>query len=778
MRIAGWLERGAFFVLLLLIGMRPLLSETYESAEGIFAEYVRAVNIATSATTAGFDVAIWLAAVAVTVVGVWRFLSGRGTAWRWTGLEIGFVCMAVAAAVSIIVAASNRRLALNASVDWLSGLALAMLIANLCRDRLRLALVLAVVAAAGAASGVRSVMQVTTEFRETREDYERNKDTLWGAVPPDDPRRQLYERRMNANEATGFLAHSNAQGSLLLLCGFGTLAAGGWARAGWTRWALYAGGVVQLALIALTGSRGAMLAAGCGLGLLLMLYAGRTMLRRHWRAALAVGWVLVVLGGAGVMLLGQVRGGLPGSSLEFRWNYWQVTAAIVGEHPWTGVGALNYDRAYLCHKPIEFPEEIRDPHNFVLSILAQWGVLGLLGLVLSLVGGSIMAVRAWAQPPADSAPGLEPTEKPQPELTRWLLAVVGGYVLLRLWLMRGLMSVPGGQAQIFVDVVQYGITWAATFLAVVVAATRGDEQGGAVARLAVLCGIGAFLLHNTIDFPLFVPGTLTVFAAMVGIALAQTSGFSAQGSGEKQETPIARPGQGARPESSRGRSVAMAIAPVALATLGLGLVLFFVYVPVSRASAWLEQARARRGNAKSYLAAASADPLDPTPLVELTERQLRGRDDAPHAEGLDLDVALARLDKAVERDPRQISLYRMRAGLCILRYGVSNSERDLRDAITAARHALQLYPSSPDEHLGLARVLAHAAVATGSREWADQAREEYAKALALDAARPGTDEVRKWSPRRRADVEAAIVALDQVMDARATENAAQTQPSG
>lgn len=774
MRASEWLERGAFFALLLLIGMRPLLSETYESSEGMFAEYVREVNVTTPATTAGFDLAIWLAALATTVAVAWRRRSAEtpGSAfrtWRWTGLELGFVLMVGAAVVSTIAAASNQRLALNASVDWLSGVALAMVLSNLCRHRLHVVLVLAVIVAAGAASAAKSVMQVTTEYRETREDYEQNKAKLWGEVPPDDPRVLLYERRMAANEAAGFLAHSNVQGSFLLLCGFAALAAGGLAGPVWIRWGLGAGGGVLLAAILLTGSKGALAATGIFLLLFAVVHFFPSALRRHWRSALAVGWAFVVLGAAGLAVFGLTRGELPGSSLAFRWNYWQITGEIAREHPWTGVGALNFDRAYMQHKPIDFPEEIRDPHNFVLSILAQWGLPGAAGVMLALVGGSLVAVRRWADAPAET--GLEQggAGGSAQSLKRWILAVIAGYVLLRLWLLRGLLLTSGGQATVFVDVVQYGLIWAAVFATVAAAGMHGVARNGADFRLAVLCGIGAFLLHNTIDFSLFVPGTMTVFAALVGVATAQGRGASGEGRGLVEKD---RGTEGRRDLGNGRQAIAGAVAPVAFAASGLVLVLFFVYVPVSRSSAELTFARMLPlAHAEPhYRAAAEVDPLDPVPLSEMAERL--AREPTPER----LDVMSAALKQAIERDPLQIALYRLRARLYLLIHETSNAESDLREAIASVRQALRLYPHSPDEHLGLAAVLAHAATATGSQEWAKEAREEYARALELDAARPGTDEVRKWGPRKRAEIEAAMAALAQATATRRSEDAPQTRP--
>src|SRR5690606_23901338 len=132
------------------------------------------------------------------------------------------------------------------------------------------------------------------------------------------------------------------------------------------------------------------------------------------------------------------------------------------------------------------------------------------------------AVRGWAETP------LPPWPDPLPEEHRrawraWIPPVLLGYFFARLWLLRGLLDTPGGQAGIFVDLVQYGLIWAATFAAVFTAGLSPGSPGRVDYRLVALCGVAAFLLHNTIDFSLFVPGTLTVFAGLGGVLLAGIS---------------------------------------------------------------------------------------------------------------------------------------------------------------------------------------------------------------------------------------------------------------
>ena len=392
--LARWLEASALFVLLLVVAMRPLVTETYESARDPISQAIDVPVSLTPAATAGFDLAIWFAAAAAAVAA-----GRRRLAWRWTGLEIGWLFMLTGAVLSTVVA-SNKRLAINCSADWLTAAVLAAAMANLCRDRRRAALVLAVVVASGLTSAARCVMQKRFEYADTWQQYQQMKADFWRkqGVPLDDSRVDLYERRLRAREASGFLALSNAQGAGLALAGFAALAVMTLrSRGPAQRVVLALLAAILLSCIHATGSRGAMLAALLSLGLLAAVWHFREVLRRRWRPLLAAAWLAIAVAAAGVVVYGRSHGGLPGSSLNFRWQYWQVTRAIIADHFLVGVGAGNFDRVYLSYKPIAFPEEIKDPHNFLLSIFAQWGVLGAAGLAAALVGASAVAARCWGR---------------------------------------------------------------------------------------------------------------------------------------------------------------------------------------------------------------------------------------------------------------------------------------------------------------------------------------------------------------------------------------------
>lgn len=798
------LDNLALFVLLLVVSMRTLLSETYESGLSGISHAIGDTASLTPATTVMFDVAIWLAAAMVAFATLLRRQP-----WRWTGIEPGWAIMVVAAVLSCCLA-GNKRLAINASCDWLTALVLTITLANLLRERRQVVLVLSVVVASGLASATKCGSQLGWEFADTWEAYQQQKPQFWAqqGIAPTDPTVELFERRMLAREATGFLPYSNAQGAGLILAGFAGIALA--FLSGRSRTAKGVCGVVAaviLASVVTTGSRGAMLAALIGLALLIAGTLIGSRWHQNWKALWAGLWITAAIGVALVVGWGTTRGRLPGDSLRFRWEYWQVTSEILAEHPWTGVGALNFDRAYLKHKPVQYPEEIRDPHNFAMAILSQWGIIGGLGMMVALLGGSWVAIRALGQEAASLPEAAQPTEPLVQPLGRWVASVIIGFILLRLWMLRGwLLAGEAGVATVFFDLLLYGTVWCLAFFGVslLLSFTWGEAgtaspspsrqavgrhspspkahqpsarsgtvhyassglseahrqpsppyqeggRGGDRYRLPCLIALGVFLLHNTIDFSLVVPGTLTTFAALAAVAAAWAA---------VRETEGPRNG------------VAWRWGAMIVSLGGLLAVIMLLVLPVLRCTSGLKKARAAAVTgsgdpAPFYEAAAEADPLDPTPLTEWASW-------AAHADGVPgLDKALNCLRMAQNRDPQDRGIYRSQWRVLELRYDAARNPADFLRAVAAAEKALELYPQSPDGHVDLARLLARAASemrpdpASGvpGCDWLADAIQHYRQALELDAARPWY-EIRRWHKDRRMQIEGRLSQLEAMAQTR------------
>lgn len=740
---AARLDAAAFYLVLLIVAMRPMLGETFSSNLDAMSRVADAVGEPTPATTAWLDFAVWAAAIATALA---SFLVKR--AWRLTGVEWGGLVLVVAATISSL-AASNQRLALNASTNWLTALVLVSVVANLSRDRMRMGLLLAALAASGMATVARSGMQVAVEYPETREHYEEVKDDFWARqnVSPDDSRVTLYERRLDAAEAGGFFALSNTNGIWLALAGFASLGLSGlvW-RTRRLRFLLWVPAAMAFAAILLTGSKGALLATGIGLFIWLILVRYQLELQDRWRLTLLGGWLcLVGLISVGVTY-GVAKGGLPGDSLQFRWNYWQVTQGIIAEHLVTGVGALNFDHAYLAHKPAEFPEEIRDPHNFILSILAQWGLLGGLGLLAVFVGGSIVAARTWGvREPTDAPP---PVYDPEAKVLslQWVVAVAIGFVLLRIWLLRGWLIQDTGPAYVFFDIGLYGMIWILVFAGICWVVRGGWTGDIDMCQVGCLAGALAFVLHGLIDLAMFFPGALTPFAVMVGVLLAD------------------KPRPGRQADTASRPAV-----PLILCATGALALVVLVLIPVSRADSLLQRARYRATSLAEqlalYEAAMRADPLDPTAPLELAF--------AHAGSGGDLSEALQYLNEAIRRDPQQAGLYRSRAQLHEMSFWRTGAMTDLVGAVGSARRLVSMYPESPDDHLFLADLLARHLDADEEESTLEEAIVHYQRALELDEARHPT-ELRRWPASRRRAVEEKLA---QLMDMAAAAAMATTEPA-
>ncbi len=71
-------------------------------------------------------------------------------------------------------------------------------------------------------------------------------------------------------------------------------------------------------------------------------------------------------------------------SMAVRLNYWRGAEDLFAEHPIAGVGPGQFGKAYLAVKPVFAAEEVAHCHNWLLNIAAEWGVLGLLGMIVAI----------------------------------------------------------------------------------------------------------------------------------------------------------------------------------------------------------------------------------------------------------------------------------------------------------------------------------------------------------------------------------------------------------
>jgi tetratricopeptide (TPR) repeat protein len=403
-----------------------------------------------------------------------------------------------------------------------------------------------------------------------------------------------------------------------------------------------------------------------------------------------------------------------------------VAVEIIEAHPWTGTGAMNFDRYYLQHKPVEYPEEIKDPHNFMVSGFAQGGIFGGAGMLALFLGTSYVAAQNWGRTGEDSVlKGSGPPKETGDQLVifkLWMVGLAAGFVLLRLLVLRGYFQLPqGGAAYVYFDLLTYGLIWIVVMAGMLWMADKGSLKGHAY-RAPLLCGAIAFLLMNVIGFSLFTPAGLTVFAALGALLI---------GRGDLQKNDK---------HASRG-----SLWPLIICGIGLIGFLYYLFVPVNVVVAELEHGHANPLNYaddSAYKRAREVDPFDPVPWEITAERFVASK------QYRNLDKAVHYLKGAIKRDPLEQALYSKLSQLYLLRYNTQGDTSELRKAVAAGERAVALYPSSPDAHAELGDLLMRTGKELQETEYLASARDHLQSALALDAARP-REEIRRWPAGRR-----------------------------
>ncbi len=186
-----------------------------------------------------------------------------------------------------------------------------------------------------------------------------------------------------------------------------------------------------------------------------------------------------------------------------------------------------------------------------------------------------------------------------------------------------------------------------------------------------------------------------------------------------------------------------------------------------------------------YHAARLKDPYDPTiPRQRAGQLFVVARDLPRSYESWQwLSLGVQQLEVAIERDPYQPSLRRALARACeekaefltpndnVTEHVNKVSRRELKSyllsAIAAAKEALGLYPNDPDGLIFLAEIEEKAGAFDD--QYRSSAREHYQRALELDGQRAWFESIRKFSDRKKADIQSRIARLTTSLEVREVE---------
>ncbi|MEO6434757.1 MAG: O-antigen ligase family protein [Tepidisphaeraceae bacterium] len=524
---ASLLTSGAFCLTLALVVARALMSEVVRDPFDVVVKGSPVPRGPGAATTLVLNALCCLPALLVLL----RRAVDRAYVTRWTGSHLLLALLATWAAVSVAWS-SDRFVTLVSASNMIAAAALVWATAQLVRSWLRLRVVAGVCVGLLLAYTASGLIYRYVQVEDNRKFWVEHKPELLQerGIEPDSYSARQLERKFIGGEMIGFNNSPNSYAAvivLLMVVSAGVAiqryassdGAGGWMPIALafipTLLVLYhthtrtAIGTLFLATVAL------MLLASSRLG---------AWLRAHRKLAYGACICIVLLGAAALVGHGLYHGSLPNDSLNFRWRYWVAASKLFVEHPFTGVGWGNFGPHYLSVRLPAAAEEIRDPHNFLVRGFAELGI----------VGGLLML--AWLERAAweltrPIVPSLESRE-PQSTTTNGAAPFAASpFVAIALIAIGGIAinliaGVDWSQAQAYLTLEVFSrLLWLGLLGVGMVLVTirspreqRLDDRPAPWVLYAALIGLGAFFLHNLVDFVLAEPGALTLLAVVLGAA--------------------------------------------------------------------------------------------------------------------------------------------------------------------------------------------------------------------------------------------------------------------
>lgn len=692
------------------------------------------------------------------LLGFCIWLAGVVRAERMIRWPIWLVISVLVMAGCVIAAAGlagQKRIATHLAADWVVQWLAFLMLLDLLRSQALRRLLLSAILATAALVAVKCIYQVYAEFPDILAGYWENPAEYLNAigVSPGTARAAQLEERITQAQATGYFAVGNVTASVLILSALTAigLAADRVFTVG-RKFSLTFGlmllglaGLMIYAII-LTGSRGAMVGLAVGLflffGYLLVkrVCAARLpglRLVRYYRTLVLATLILIAVLSLTVVGCGLKYGSLGAKTLTYRWHYWVGSAGVFAEHPWFGVGPGNFRYHYLAHKLPEAVEEVANPHNPIIQMFTEAGLLGGGALLCCLAGIFVLATRDGKA--AGGAGRNQPAGRLVLRPLVWMVLLAGGAFALRTAFnaegvaLARIISFQEKSEDLHLLVLGLIAPAAVWVIAFLIAACDSDDLTGEnlpatpLLRIAVICGLAGFVLHNQITFAMLHSGAGLVFWSLAAMAIAMRSAYDAEDY-----------------RLSRGDKYIV----VAGATAGLLMFVWSILLPAVRETRHLTIAgEAYRLGAparevdKQLRQAAQALPSDPWPHT-FAARILA-------EQGL-LDQAIQRQRQAVDLSPADWTARAYLADLLTERARRSSESGDWDAANMAFRNALECYPTSP----GLCESAADAYAE--QQNWA-AAVEYYEKALHFDQAKK-LDPNHQWPADHRGQVQAKLSA--------------------
>ncbi len=455
-------------------------------------------------------------------------LCSRKFSYRLSGIETGLLLFCVAAVVSGF-AAPDKRSVISNFTGLIAPVLMAMLLVQILDSQTKIKIILILIVALGMVSTYRCWEQYS-ENEHLIKFYEQNPDAALAEhrIAPNSLEHFQFEHRLYSKDISGFFTTSNSVGSFALLASFAAVVL----LIQWFKkrnpdsleiaWLIMRGIAVTIVILGLviSKSKGAIIASIFAATLFVMYLFLGNLLRIHKKAILIAFLILCIAGGWMVVNYGLTNGRLlGGNSMLVRWQYWNASGKMYADHLITGVGPGNFVHFYPHYKPAAASESVADPHNFLLSILTQYGPIGLVGFLAMICMPLWMAI---SDRPANSSSEVYPSELTFKQTAIICAIMVSAFLLFIrpiIFPLPPTVTPQERQAGIIILYIMPVIIFIAGFsLAAAGETTKISHSGITIATL--FCAVLGVAFHNLIDFAIFEPGVFTVFWALIACMVA------------------------------------------------------------------------------------------------------------------------------------------------------------------------------------------------------------------------------------------------------------------
>ena len=610
----------------------------------------------------------------------WVNFSAGKFSYRRTNLELGIYVFVIASILSGL-AAANKRLTITNIVTLLAPILMAFILVQILNSRSRIKLLLYVIATLG----IVSTYQCYEQFHWNREQikfYEQNPEAVLASqgISPNSLKQWQYEHRLYSKDIRGFFTTSNSAGSFAILASFAAMALvlekfknrkDSHINTGKLIISSAAGVVVIFGLL-LTKSKGAITAGAISAIMFVTYLCFGKQLKKYKKAILITCSLLALFITAAVIWFGSTYDKLPGgNSMLVRWQYWQASAKMSADSFPLGVGPGNFATFYTHYKPSAALETVSDPHNFILSLLSQYGIAGLLGFIaLFLLPLSKIVNTNFVTMEDDSR-----TISLRTKITL-LIIISAALLFIRPILMP--MPADGTSQQIAAAALILYIMPVFVFIAgfALLITAENKTQNSALTIAALFCAVVGVLIHNLIDFAIFEPAVYTTLWAVMACLIAANHHAKSTPYIVKQPRFVSK--------------LLVVLISIAIVSAYLN----YAFVPVVKAGIKIQDAMAKPENAHQLLdAAAKDDPFDPTALNingTLYLQRYRQSEDRNHSL---LAKAEDCFKAAIVRNSADYSYYEKLADV-YTRYNETEEQDNLTEAFKYMSHAIRCYPNS------------------------------------------------------------------------------------